>query len=472
MKLRFAAGIIALLALLMAWAIWQNAPVLRLGAAWYAKTLCSGVFVGGREPRRVIAEDVLLGMSSSLRRFRSEIDRSRSLVTASFYGFFQAEALYRPGLGCTLLTGTDVPALQAQMPARPLERPILSSTQPWPHGTSVTPLTASGSDALATFVDAQFTEPDPDKPRRTRAIVVVHRGQIVAERYADGLDARSPLPGWSMAKSAVNALVGILVGEGLLSLEDAKLRSEWNGNDDPRRNITVAHLMQMTSGLAFGDPDAGRMNDVRRMLYLNKSTAAYAAAKPAVAEPGGLWSYSSGSTSILSALVKDAASRRDAPEISFPQSALFDRLGMSSAIFERDGEGVLVGSAFLHASARDWARLGLLYLQDGVWRGERILPEGWVTFTRTPVKGSKDAYGAHFWLRAANSIRPKETDRGDLPGDAFFMLGRGGQMVAIVPSREVIAVRLGLTRDRTAWDPEAFVKDLIALLPDDQPRSQ
>lgn len=471
MKLRFAAGIIALLALLMAWAIWQNAPVLRLGAAWYAKTLCSGVFVGGREPQRVIAEDVLLGMSSSLRRFRSKIERSRSLVSASFYGFFQAEALYRPGLGCTLLTDTDIPALQAQMPAQPQERPILPSTQPWPYGTSVTPVTASGSDALTAFVDAQFIEPDPDKPRRTRAIVVVHEGGIIAERYADGLDARSPLPGWSMAKSAVNALVGILVGEGLLSLGDSNLRSEWSGNDDRRRNITVAHLMQMTSGLAFGDPDAGRLNDVRRMLYLSKSTAGYAAAKPPSADAGSLWSYSSGSTSILSALVKKAASRRDAPEMYFPQSALFDRLGMSSAIFERDGEGVLVGSAFLHASARDWARLGLFYLQDGVWRGERILPEGWVTFARSPAKGSKGAYGAHFWLRASNSIRPNESNRGDLPGDAFFMLGRGGQMVAIVPSKEIVVVRLGLTRDRTAWDPEAFVKDVIARLPNDGPRS-
>lgn len=467
MKLRIAAGILGLLTLLLAWAIWQNAPVMRLGSAWYAKTLCSGVFVGGREPRRVIAEDVLLGMSSSLRRFRSEIDRSRNIVTASFYGFFQAEALYRPGLGCTLLTGTDVPALKAQMPSQPQQRPILSNAQPWPHGTFVTPGAANQSDSLAAFVDAQFTEPDQDKPRRTRAIIVIHRGGIVAERYADGLDARSPLPGWSMAKSAMNALVGILVEEGLLSLDDSNLRSEWNGTDDPRRKITVAELMRMTSGLAFGDPDSGRLNDVRRMLYLNKSSSAYATAKPSVADPGRRWSYSSGSTSILSALVKDAASRRNTPEILFPQSALFDRLGMSSAIFERDGAGTLVGSAFLHASARDWARLGLLYLQDGVWRGERILPEGWVAFARRPVEGSKGSYGAHFWLRASNSIRPNETDRGTLPADAFFMLGRGGQMVAIVPSKEVVAVRLGLTRDRAAWDPEAFVRDLIALLPDD-----
>ncbi len=472
MKLRFAAGIVAFLALVATWAIWQSAPVMRLGAAWYAKTLCSGVFVGGRQPQRVIAEDVLLGMSSSLRRFQSKIDRSRSLVTASLYGFFQAQALYRPGLGCTLLTGTDIRALQAQMPVRPLQRAILPDTQPWPYGTSVAPAAANGSDAIAAFVESQFKELDPDKPRRTRAIVVVHRGRLVAEAYADGLDARSPLPGWSMAKSAMNALVGILVGEGLLSLDDSNLRSEWSSNDDPRRNITVAHLLRMTSGLAFGDPDAGRLNDVRRMLYLNKSTAGLAASKPAIAEPGSLWSYSSGSTSILSAIVKDAASRRNAPEISFPQSALFDRLGMSSAIFERDGEGTLIGSAFLHASARDWARLGLLYLQDGVWRGERILPEGWVTVSRSPVKESKEAYGAHFWLRASNSIRPNETDRGDLPGDAFFMLGRGGQMVAIIPSRDVVAVRLGLTRDRSAWDPERFVTDLIALLPDGRSRLQ
>lgn len=472
MKLRFAAGIVALLAIIATWALWQNAPVMRLGAAWYAKTLCSGVFVGGREPQRVVAEDVLFGMSSSLRRYQSKIDRSRSLVTASFYGFFQAEALYRPGLGCTLLSGTDIQALQAQMPAQPVRSQALTDTQPWPYGTSATSVATSGSDVLAAFIDAQFTEPDPDKPRRTRAIVVVHRGRLVAERYAKGLDARSPLPGWSMAKSAVNALVGILVGEGLLSLDDSNLRSEWSSNDDPRRNITVAHLMRMTSGLAFGDPDAGRLNDVRRMLYLSKSTAAYAAAMPTMADPGSRWSYSSGSTSILSAVVKEAASRRKAPEISFPQAALFGRLGMSSAIFERDGEGTLVGSAFLHASGRDWARLGLLYLQDGVWRGQRILPEGWVTFSRSPVKGSKDAYGAHFWLRASNSISPNETDRGDLPGDAFFMLGRGGQMVAIVPSKDVVVVRLGLTRDRSAWDPERFVSDLIALLPDDRSRPQ
>ena len=444
-------------------AAWQWIPAVRLGAAWYAKTLCSGVFIRGAAPDKVIAEDVLAEKSASLRRYSYEIDRKARLVRVSLFSLVDASALYRPGVGCTLLNGSSVDQLTGQFANVPSgDRQILSS-DPWPRGSGGAGLQTDPdrAGALRRFLDAQFAERDPDSPKRTRAVVVVRGGRIVAERYGPNIDVDTPLPGWSMAKSATNALVGILVGRGRLTLEQSGLRREWSGADDARRAISVAQLLQMTSGLRFDDPNAGLLNDVRRMVYLERDTAAYAAAKPLVSSPGAVWRYSSGSTALLCALIESVSAEDDGGRMAFPRTALFDRIGMTSAVFERDGAGTLVGSAFLHATARDWARLGLLYLQDGVWEGERILPDGWVAFSRRPAPGSEGQAGAHFWLRVPAFLRPKGAERRRLPSDAFFMLGRDGQMVAIVPSRKLVAVRLGLTRDRNAWDPEAFLGQLL-----------
>lgn len=212
--------------------------------------------------------------------------------------------------------------------------------------------------------------------QHTRAVVVVYRGQIVAERYAPGFDSRMPLPGWSMTKSVTNALVGILVKEGKLSLLDKNLMPQWNHRGDRRRQITLDGMLRMSSGLRFNEDEGNPLGD----LFGQADAAVYAANQPLEAAPNTKWQYSSGTTNIISGIIRNAIGS-DTDYLGFPRRALFDRLGMKSAVIEPDASGTLVCSSFMYATARDWARFGLLYLQDGVWEGQRILPEGWVQYS-------------------------------------------------------------------------------------------
>lgn len=237
---------------------------------------------------------------------------------------------------------------------------------------------------LAEAMDKAFSEPDPKKPRRTRAVVVVYDGRIIAERYAPGFSQSTPLLGWSMTKSVTNALIGILVGQGRLLIQEPAPVPEWSGADDPRGAITLDQLLRMSSGLKFIE-EYTKNSDATCMLFGTHDTAAYAASQPLETEPDSKWSYSSGTANILSRLVRHTIGGTSADYFAFPRRALFNRIGMRSAIMEPDASGTFVGSSFMYATVRDWARFGLLYLQDGVWEGTQILPEGWVDYSRRPT---------------------------------------------------------------------------------------
>jgi CubicO group peptidase (beta-lactamase class C family) len=298
-------------------------------------------------------------------------------------------------------------------------------------------------------------------------VVIVHKDRVVAERYAQGFSKETPLIGWSMTKSVVNGLVGILVKEGKISQRDAVPIAAWQGSGDPRRNITWDQLLRMNSGLQFDEDYRNPLADVTYMLLGVPDVAAYAAAKPIETEPGTRWSYSSGTTNIIAYAIRQVVG--DSNYLEFPRRALFDRLSMSGALIEMDAAGTFVGSSFMYATARDWARFGLLYLNDGVWSGERILPEGWVAYTQTPAPNAPEQqYGAHFWLQI-----PKEHRCGDsghpLPADAFHAIGHEGQFVTIIPSRELVLVRLGLTRYPCAWNHQAFVNLVSDAVADGNP---
>jgi CubicO group peptidase (beta-lactamase class C family) len=222
-------------------------------------------------------------------------------------------------------------------------------------------------------------ETDAALPRRTRAIVIVHGGRIVAERYADGYGSASLFTGWSMTKSVTNALVGILTAQNALDIDADRLRPEWRSPDDPRSAITLHDLLTMSSGLGF-DESYAPSGAATRMLFDSHDAAAVAADSPLLHDPGTVWSYSSATTNIVSAVVRDAFKSHD-EYIAFPRRALFDRIGMTTAVLEPDPSGTFVGSSFMYATARDWARFGLLFLRDGTWNVERILPEGWVDYS-------------------------------------------------------------------------------------------
>ncbi len=437
---------------------WRVREVVAIGVAYKAKMVCSGTFVSRRASNEVLA-DLQVDDLAILQHLGVSIDDATRSVTASAFGIVTRQAVYRDGVGCALVLDGLTP-------------PHLPSKDTTNAGAEVRALRAAGLHETATRTDTQggaldaaidraFSEPDPTRPRRTLAVVVVHRGQIVADRYAAGLGPDTPLMGWSMTKSVMNALAGILVKEGRLSLHSPVPMQEWRGRDDPRREITLDNLLRMSSGLRFDEGMSNPRADVMRMLLDVGDAAQVATNKDLTDPPGSTWRYSSGTTNIISRAMRNAL-RDDSVYWNFPRLALFDRLGMASAILETDAAGTFIGSSYMYATARDWARFGILYLHDGVWDRERILPDGWVKYTTTPAPADpRRGYGAHFWLEVPEAYRGTD---GRLPVGTFHAAGHEGQFVTIVPSREAVIVRLGHTRYPESWDHAAFVREVLAAL--------
>ena len=433
-----------------------------------AKLMCSGVFVGGRTPEHVRAED--FDRKSTPGKFiglaTTEVNLADKTVRGTLFGMRPRTAIYREGIGCTDIDGRTVEEVRAQGQGVPSMRPPPDPAALWPEGeaTLVDALpTDIDAAKLAEAVDFAFAEPDPDQPRRTRGIVVVHRGRIVAERYASGFDKSHAHLSNSVAKSFTSALVGVLVGQGKLRVEDPAPIAEWRDPADPRSKITLDNLLRMSSGLEFEENYVKIKSDTT-MQFVGGDLSGFAAAKPLVAPPGTRWSYSTGTSNILGRIVREAAGATMAEGFAFPRRALFDKLGMRRTVIEVDAAGNFVGGSYVFASVRDFAKLGLLYLQDGVWDGERILPEGWVAYTRTPTAHAPEdrGYGAQFWLNTGTN--PNVQRWPNLPVDTYAMNGHQGQHVFIVPSREAVVVRVGLSEFKT-WNMDEFVARALEALP-------
>jgi CubicO group peptidase (beta-lactamase class C family) len=449
------------LAAALAYGGWMLARLAPIGSAYAAKMLCSGVFVSGREPASVIAEDILADNTALLRLVQVEADRARQRTSATFLGFARREAQFRPALGCTLAIGT--PVLQASdTQARVTER-----AEPSP-----LPLSAPEGDvdraALQAALDWAFDEPQPQRLRRTRAVVVVHRGKIVAERYAPGFSADTPLPGWSMTKTVAALAAGMLVGEGRISLESHDLIPEWRRPRDRRSDLTVDQLLRMTDGLAFDESD-DPLSDVTLMLLATGDAAGFAVSKPLRSPPGSSWRYASGTTNVLARALREVVGARDLS--GFLRRSLLDRIGLQRAVLEPDAAGTPVLSSFMHATAREWAAVGQLLLQDGVWRGERLVPEGWVRYMRTPTpQCERRDFGAHLWLKVPQPFAGTPATAAHLPSDAFHLAGHEGQFVSMIESRDLVVVRMGLSRLRHTWDHETFLARVVQAFPGRRPR--
>jgi CubicO group peptidase (beta-lactamase class C family) len=428
-------------------AVYRAARIASLGAAYKAKILCSGIFVAGRDPASILEGELAVTHPGILRRIKTVIDYRRKEVTCSILGLIKRTARLTPGFGCSLCYG-DAPGSDCAA--------SLST-----HATEKSPELPERIDPrLDPTLEWAFAEPDPATMRRTRAVVVLQENSIIAERYAAGFHRETPLAGWSMTKAVINALVGILVRQGRISLGEPVPVPEWQRPGDPRGKITLEQLLQMSSGLRFVEDYGKPLQDVTLMLFATPDAAAYAAAKPLEAEPGTRWSYSSGSTNIISRIIREILGEEE--YASFPKRELFDRIGMSSAVMERDASGTYLGSSFMYATARDWGKLGQLYLQDGVWEGERILPEGWVHFSTTPAPSAPHGeYGAHLWLKIAAACGE---DGGGMPADAFHAAGHEGQFLSVIPSRRLVIVRLGLTAKQGAWQHERFIEKVLTAL--------
>jgi CubicO group peptidase (beta-lactamase class C family) len=447
-------------------------PTLSMACGYSAKVLCSAVFVAGRNPDDVLAVDLAGGYLKPIELLTTATvdNENLSVTTESLFGLLKRTAIYRPGKGSILLPRNIDPDTLSARPTQNPAPPSFSSpdprlTLPWPAGERVdipntnTPL----QDTVATA----FTDPDPEKPRRTRALIVVQNGRIIAEQYADNFDAQSRFPGWSMTKSITSALIAIRVHQGELSLQDTNLLPEWREQaDDQRAAISLDNLLRMSSGLHFGEDYQDPLSLANKMLFRSSDTSGLAAAQPLEHQPGTHWFYSSGTSNILSRILRLSLAD-DSQYHTFPRRELFEPLGMTSAVLETDLAGNFVGSSFFFATARDWARFGLLYLNDGLTPdGTRLLPEGWVEYTRTPAPvAPPHLYGAHFWLR----ICPRDTDPKDLPpnplpADTFHMAGHEAQYITFIPSQNLLIIRLGLTRYPETWNQEKFATEILQSL--------
>ena len=450
MRLRFilraAAALVALLLVLRVF----GAPVASPALGYIAKVTCSQVFLGGITPSAAIGELPKLGVTAVI---RTTVDESAGRVRASVPLIASRVARFHPGLGCTLVPTEGDPFDFPEMPAV-ASAPDSVSALPWPQGEQPLAQLPEGVDAvrLDSALTRAFREPTNGGERNTRAIVVVHRGRIIAERYAEGFSAANRYPGWSMTKSVGSALVGVLAREGKLSLDMSGLFAPWRASADPRASITLRQMLWMSDGLA-ADESYAPTGGATKLLFGSRDIGATAMQAGQAKEPGSTWYYSSATSNLISQLVRDSVGGSLEQYLTFPRRVLFDKLGMQSAVMEPDATGLYVASSFMYATARDWARFGQLYLQDGVWNGERILPEGWVEFSRTPAPAAPlGQYGGQWWLNAGapNDSTKREFPR--LPRELYYASGFEGQTVAVIPSRELVVVRLGLSRPDDAYD--------------------
>ena len=413
-------------------------------ASGYAKIMCSAVFITGLDPE-FAAKNIggFLGRFEDRARFgKPVIDRANKTVTVTVPNGVKRIARFVGSQGCvTLPTGKDSLSFK---PITVTSKLPDASTQPWPMG-DVLPRDPLPSEInavkLREAIDAAF-EPAEGM---TAAFVVTWKGRIIAERYREGITPSTPLESWSMGKSLIATLMGILVKRGIYDLWQPAPIPEWQGKDDPRARIRIADLMRMSSGLrirATQDPDYDPSLGYPDHMYFYTgaiNTFKYAATRPQQWPPNTVGRYRNCDPSLISYLIRLAVEKRGEEYLSFPQRALFDKIGIRTMVLETDPYGNFLTQGYEFGSGRDWARLGNLYLQEGVWKGERILPEGFAKFVSTLAPAweadKRPVYGGFFWING-DAAYP-------VPKDAYYMAGAGGQFTMIIPSHDLVVVRLG-----------------------------
>jgi len=443
---------------LFSYPVYCGLQIASIGAAYKAKLLCTNTFFAGRKPDIVLRED----LSGPERFISSNIDYSNKSVSTWFPGIMTQQAFYLDGLGCVWsadLEENKFKALSKHWTTEIKANPIASKTSAFIENFNHP---AFDQLPLKTAIDNAFAETDADTATRTRALLVVYQGQLVAERYAQNITKDTPLQGWSMTKSVLNALVGILVKQGKLSIDQKAPISSWAKVEDPRSSITLDHLLHMSSGLQFDETAGAAVTDLSEMLFLSPNTAAFAINKPLAYPPGTHWQYSSGTSNIISHIVRVASGGSTADVVNLLFKELFIPLGMQQAIIEPDSSGNLIASSYMYATARDWARFGLLYLQNGLWEGKQLLEQSWVRYSSTPTPtAAKGQYAAHFWSNGGLTSKPINRPFSSLPGDLYYADGYKGQHVIIIPSHQLVIVRLGWTDAPTPQYMVSMVGEIL-----------
>jgi CubicO group peptidase (beta-lactamase class C family) len=427
----------------------------KVATGFVANMLCSSTFVSGLDPDRVLAETTAAMPGTGLITWalHASVDRARKDVTVTLLGLGRSHAVYRQGFGCYLDHGDAVADIS--LPPEQAEALLPAIAGP--------ALVGPVNPQLDAALDRAFAEPEAPPLRHTKAIVVVKDGHIIAERYADGYGIDTPVLGFSATKSVISALTGILVRQGKLTLDRPAPVAAWQNPDDSRHAITVDYLLRHTAGLAIGSSLQASLSAglelVNRMKFMESDMARYAESIDLATPPGSVWNYNDGNYVILSHLIRDAVGGHAADVLRFARQELFDPLGMHDVTLEFDASGNPEGSSQMLATARDWARFGTLYLNDGVVGGRRILPEGWVAYSSSPTPDAWVGYGAGFWTNRGDSFGANYRVSHGWPRDAFFAKGTIGQYVIVIPSERLVIVRLGVSPN---WPDVDGVSQLVS----------
>lgn len=417
-----------------------------------AKNLCSAVFVSGRAQEDVEAMDLNF---SFIKYNRNKVDYEGKTVTSRFL-WGKSTALYREGYGVTLVRGKKLQDLREEKFPLPVEPSFLPDTIDWPLGNRIVERDEALEAALSPLADA-FVE-EKAYGGNPFALVVLHGGIPVVQKYAPGFGADMKLLSWSMAKSFTGALCGIMAGDGMVDIDEPMDIPEWK--DDGRRDITLSDMLHMCSGLEWNE-DYGNRSDVNLMLHREKDMGLFMQDKPLRYEVGKHWYYSSGSTNLVMRYLRSFF-LSDREFLAYIRDRLFAPIGIYDPVFEVDMSGTPVGSSYLYIRPLDYARFGQLFLDGGVFAGERILPEGWTDYSATPVPGSEGRYGAYFWLNASLTWP-------DIPSDMYLCRGHDGQEICIIPSKDLVVVILGYSpKPDGVIDLNGFLRDLISLVDKDQ----
>lgn len=448
--LRVVSALLLVMLAIGIWYAWRAFPII---SGFGAKNMASAIYLQHRDPSDVLKEELAFFPVSA---GTFTINKEDSSVTGSVFGFAKRKAIYRAGIGCTLVNDLPEKAIRQQRFNIPVVPAQNRDTISWPYGDKT-------SDSIPASIDRSLLQQAIDNamqattkkgnPAYTRAFLVVYDRKIVGERYAPGFNKNSVMLGWSMSKSLTAAVIGVLVKAGRLDPNAPAPVPEWKHT--AKEKITLKQLLQQTTGLDYTE-DYSTPSEATDMLFKQGDMGAFTAKLPLKFQPGTIFNYSSGNANILSRIIRYTVG--DSSYAAFPYKALFHKINMNSLLLEPDASGTYIGSSYSYASARDFARFGLLYYYNGTWNGEQILPESWVKETVQPAAANKQRrYGYQFWL---NGVDEKDTTQKwfpDAPADMFFADGFGGQNIFIIPSKKLVVVRLGVQ----TIDENKYLREVI-----------
>ncbi|HKL33384.1 MAG TPA: serine hydrolase [Tangfeifania sp.] len=433
------------------WFVWPRLPII---TAYAAKGMCSSVFLAEKLPERVEAEDLSFFPISFA---DNTVNYQEKSVTSTVFGLAKRKAIFREGAGAVIVLRSPEEELRRSGFTLP-EPGYSQDTIPWPKGDVLSDSLPDGVDyaRLNEFLDTCFDAPGAEPSKKTLGIALVYDGELIAERYLGGYDFNTLFHGWSMTKSVTGAWAGLLSDRGMLKLTDPSGIEDWQ--DDRRQKITLQNVMQMCSGLDWYE-NYFTISDATIMLMRREDMLSAVTDNKLACPPGTHWNYSSGDANLLSGIIRQKINDDKEYHTAVYRDLLY-RMGMLNTQLETDASGLFVASSYSYGSTRDWARFGLFFLNKGVFAGDTILSESWVNFMRTPAAPSGGKYAGTFWLKESKD----ENALTDVPEDIFFADGFLGQRIYIIPSKKLVAVRMGYGHSNFSFNN--FLKEVIGTLPE------